>query len=160
MMRKIKAIKMDRKAGIEGLPLQLMIMVVIAGIGTTVILGWMSGLQPPASIGSVHAYPGEVILTDADGDGIFQTNDLTIQVTVLDREGNGIQGATVLLEGAGVSYLLSDGTVHGMTDSSGKLSLSGLKASLAGGPMGFITVTVTKSGYGAEDRLQVPVICE
>jgi hypothetical protein len=160
MMRKIKIFKKDWKAGIEGLPLQLMIMVVIAGIGTTVILGWMSGLQPPSSIGSVHAYPGEIILTDADGDGIFQANDITIQVTVLDREGNGIQGATVLLEGAGISFQLNDGTVHGMTDSSGQLTLNELEASLAGGPLGFITVTVTKSGYGSEGGLQVPVICE
>ena len=120
----------------------------------------MSGLQPPSTIGSVHAYPGEIILTDEDGDGIFLANDITMQVTVLDGEGNGIQGATVLLEGAGISYQLTEGTVHGMTDTSGKLMLSGLEASLAGGPMGFITVRVTKSGYGSEASVQVPVICE
>ena len=159
-MRKRKTIKNDWRGGIEGLPLQLMIMVVIAGIGTTVILGWMSGLQPPSTIASIHTYPGEIVLTDSDGDGIFQAGDITIQITVLDTGGNGISGATVLLEGASICYQSTDGTVHGVTDSAGKLILSGLKASLAGEQMGFITVTVIKSGYGSEGGVQVPVICE
>lgn len=155
-----KSIKQDVMAGIEGLPLQLMIMVIIAGLGTTVILGWMSGLEAPDSIGSVHSSPGEIIVTDEDGDGIFSCSDIAIHITVLDRAGNGVQGASVLLEGAGISYDLSKGAVHGMTDSSGRASFEGLELSLTDGPIGFVTVTVAKSGYGPDINLQVPVICE
>jgi len=160
MMRRSKLIGRDRRAGIEGLPLQLMIMVVIAGIGTTVILGWMTGLEAPASIGSVHASPGEIVLNDFDGDGIYQADDITVLVTVLDQSGNGVQSASVLLEGAGISYQESDATVHGSTDSSGRVTFSDLRASLTGSTIGYVTITVVKSGYGSDSGLQVPVICE
>ena len=160
MQRRKKSIKQDLMAGIEGLPLQLMIMVIIAGLGTTVILGWMSGLEAPDSIGDVHSSPGEIILNDEDGDGIYSCSDITVHITVLDRGGNGIEGASVLLEGAGISSGLGQGAVHSMTDSSGRASFEGLELSLTGGPIGFMTVTVAKSGYGPDVNLQVPVICE
>jgi len=160
MMRKLGSLKKDRNAGIEGLPLQLMIMVVVAGIGTTVILGWMAGLQAPVMIGSVHASPNEIVLNDIDGDGIYQGDDIGITITVLDTDGNGISSATVLLEGAGISYSDYEGHVHGVTDTSGKVRFTDLSASYGGSTIGFITVTVIKSGYGSDSRVQIPVICE
>jgi hypothetical protein len=160
MMRRSKTIKKDRGGGIEGLPLQLMIMVVIAGIGTTVILGWMAGLQAPAAIGSVHASPGEIVLNDQDGDGIYTDDELSLTVTVVDQSGNGIQDASILLEGAGIGYSSAQGTVHSVTDDSGRCSFTGLEASISGSMFGYVTVTVFKSGYGSSSSVQVPVICE
>jgi len=159
-MRKLKAIRRDRQAGIEGLPLQLMIMVVIAGIGTTIILGWMSGLQAPAAIGSVHASPGEIVLNDNDGDGLFMADDLSIMITVADPSGKGIQGASVMLEGAGISYGSNQGSVHSITGEGGRVTFTDLQASLTGSSFGYVTVTVVKSGYSSSMMTQVPVICE
>jgi hypothetical protein len=154
------SIKKDRNAGIEGLPLQLMIMVVVAGIGTTVILGWMAGLQAPTSIGGVHATPGEIILTDTDGDGVYTAQDFSLTITVTDQSGDGIQGASVLLEGADISRHSTGEKAHSSTDSSGKAIFADLEASLSGTSYGYLTVTVFKSEYGSNDVIQVPVICE
>jgi hypothetical protein len=159
MMRESKSLNGDRKAGIEGLPLQLMILVVIAGVGTAVILGWMSGLQAPATIGSVHAYPGEIVLDDDNGDGIFEGSDIEISITVLDQKGTGIQGTTVVLEGAGISYQNEIGLVHGSTDSDGTVHFTDLGASHAGSNICFITVTVIKPGFGSGQEVQIPVLC-
>lgn len=155
-----QSIKKNNGGGIEGLPLQLMIMVVIAGIGTTIILGWMAGLQPPSSIGSIHSSPGEIVLSDPDGDGIFKGQDLAIEITVLDPSGKGIVGASVILEGAALSSAVEGGTVHGITDTNGKVTFTDLEACLTEGPLGFITVTIVKSGYGTDSEFKIPVICE
>lgn len=39
--------------GIEGLPLQLMIIILVATMGTAIIVGWMGSIETPQSIGSV-----------------------------------------------------------------------------------------------------------
>lgn len=149
----------SRKGGIEGLPLQLMIMVVVAGIGTAILMGWMSGLQAPSTISEVHTAPPEIVLNDQDGDGIYNGDIGEFTVSVLDQQGDGISGATVVLEGAGVSKGDSSHTVHGMTDSGGMATFSGLHASHSGSTLTFMTVTVTKNGYG-DHTTDVPVICE
>jgi len=159
MRLKKRTMRKDQRGGIEGLPLQLMIMVVVAGVGMAIILGWMSGLQPPASIGSVHANPAEIVMTDEDGDGIFEKDGLDIVVTVVDSEGKGIAGVTVILEGSGISYDGSQGKVYGTTDSNGVVSFEDLSAKRTVGTLGFVTVTATKSGYGTHTGLEIPVIC-
>ncbi len=158
MLAKWARIKRDREGGIEGLPLQLMVMVVIAGIGTAIILGWMTNLQPPNSIGSVYSSPTEIILADADGDGIHTNDGIDVVVTVLDQSGNGIEGASVILRGANIMESEGGGLVHGTTDASGRAEFNDLWASQPGDSIGFVTVTVTKSGYGTDSSLTIPVI--
>jgi hypothetical protein len=148
----------DRSAGIEGLPLQLMLMVLVAGIGTAVMIGWMGGLQAPQAIGAVHASTAEIILSDDDGDGLYRCDDLSLTITVVDQKGDGLSGATIVLEGSGITD--GDHKVHGTTDSSGQVSFSGLSSYQSGRTVGFVTVTATKSGYGQATTLTIPVISE
>jgi len=154
-----KDIRKDRNAGIEGLPLQLMIMVVIAGLGTAIILGWMGGLSAPNGIDAVYANPTELVLTDGDHDGIYTKAGITLTISVMDNNGDAVKGATVVLDGCNI--MTSTGKqVHGTTDDMGKVTFSGLSASQTGKSVGFITVSVTKSGLGTDNGLTVPVISE
>ncbi|MBM4237280.1 MAG: carboxypeptidase regulatory-like domain-containing protein [Euryarchaeota archaeon] len=153
-----RGIGRDKDGGIEGLPLQLMIMVAIAGIGMAIILGWMTGLEAPKSIGAVYSSPTELVLEDDDGDGVYESDGISIVITVLDQNGDGVQGATVLLEGMNVVTSVDGKHVHGMTDDTGRVRFSGLSASQVGSSIGFVTVTVTKAGYGTDSNLTIPVI--
>ena len=94
--------KDDRSGGIEGLPLQLLIMVVVAGLGLTIIMGWMNSISAPHSIGDIYVNPSEIIVKDPDGDGLYTRDGITVSVTVTDESGDRLEGATVLLDGANV----------------------------------------------------------
>jgi hypothetical protein len=156
-MRMRTQFKKDRSGGIEGLPLQLMIMVLIAGIGSAVLLGWMGNLNAPDSIGSVTSSPVELVAKDGNGDGVFEASNVDMTITVYDGKGDPVTGATVILEGCGVVRM--DGTrPFGTTDSNGHLDLNDLRITQTGKAIGFITVTVTKSGYGTDTSLSIPVI--
>jgi hypothetical protein len=156
-MRMRTQFRKDRSGGIEGLPLQLMIMVLIAGIGSAVLLGWMGNLNAPDSIGSVTSSPSELVAKDGDGDGIFDAANVDITITVYDGKGDPVTGATVVLEGCGVAK--TDGTrPYGTTDSDGHLDLNDLRIKQTSKAVGFITVTVSKSGYGTDTSLSIPVI--
>jgi len=153
----IKRISGDRNAGIEGLPLQLMIMVIVAGLGTAVLVGWMGGLTSPSAIATVNGDPSEIMLTDDDNDGNFDNDDVALTIYVRDQNGDAVSGASVVLDGCGIRS--SDGSsVYGSTDSEGKVTFSGLSASQYGEGIGFVTVTVAKSGMGTDSSLQIPVI--
>jgi hypothetical protein len=156
-MRMRTQFKKDRRGGIEGLPLQLMIMVLIAGIGSAVLLGWMGNLNAPQSIGSVTSTPMELVAHDGNGDGIYDASNLGLTITVLDGKGDSVAGATVVLDGCNIERL--DGSApYGTTDSNGQITLDNLHLSQTGKAVGFITVTVTKSGYGTDTSLSIPVI--
>jgi hypothetical protein len=155
-----KRMKKSKEGGIESLPLQLMIMVLIAGAGTAVILGWMTNLQAPNAIGAVYSFPSEIVLEDDDNDGIHEKDDIGITITVFDQNGDGIQGASVVLDGASLVASENGNCAHGVTDGTGKVEFSGLHASQAGEVIGFVSVTVTKNGYGTDPSLTIPVISE
>jgi hypothetical protein len=146
-------------AGIEGLPLQLMIMVVVAGLGTAIILGWMGGLSAPNGIDAVYSNPTELVLSDGDHDGVYSRSGITITISVMDKNGDAVKGATVVLDGCNLAT--SNGKqVHGTTDDMGKVTFSGLSASQTGRSVGFVSVSVTKSGLGTDNSLTIPVISE
>jgi hypothetical protein len=152
-----KMMRGDRNGGIEGLPLQLMIMVIVAGLGTAVLVGWMGGLSAPEAISSVNGNPSEIILSDGDLDGTYENDDITLTIFVRDQNGDAITSASVVLNGCGIRD--SDGSsVYGTTDAEGKIMFDGLTASHYGGGIDFITVTVAKAGMGTDSSLQVPVI--
>jgi len=85
-----KRIGGDRDGGIEGLPLQLMIMVIVAGLGTAVLVGWMGGLTAPEAISSVNCSPNEILLSD--GDGFIAPGPGHLQVMRCERTEGGSRG--------------------------------------------------------------------
>ncbi len=138
--------------------MQLMIMVMVAGIGSAVIIGWMGGLSAPQSITSVIANPSEIVLSDENGDGIYFSDNIQIIITVSDQDGNAVVGASVSLDGSSISE--SGHMPHAITDSKGQASFSDLSAQRTGRGMGLITVTVAKSGMAYSGTTSIPVICE
>ena len=154
--RKRRFVK-DTSAGIEGLPLQLLIMVVVAGLGLTIIVGWMNSIEAPHSIGEIIVMPGEIIVQDTDGDGIFTASGVMITVTVADQSGDRLEGATVMLQGANVMTSKGE-VVRGVTNSRGQVAFSDLKVEQFGSTLTTITVTVAKGDYGIDTSFEIPVI--
>lgn len=139
-------IRSDRGGGIEGLPLQLMIIILVATMGTAIILGWMGSIDTPTSIGDVSVESRNI----ADG-------SLSVEILVTDQNGNPLEDADVILTGMGVTA--DDGsTAYLQTDSDGKARFSGLKVMHGNNPFGFITVNVSKSGYGEDNSARVLVV--
>ncbi len=147
----------DDRGGIEGLPLQLLIMVVVAGLGLTIIMGWMNSISAPHSIGEVFVSPSEIPVYDPDEDGLYTNDKVTITVTVTDQSGDRLEGATVVLDGANIE-LVGGGQARGVTDDSGQVVLSDLKVELFGSRLTTIVVTVAKGDYGVDSSYQIPVI--
>ncbi|QLH75519.1 MAG: Ig-like domain-containing protein [Methanomassiliicoccales archaeon] len=148
----------DKDGGIEGLPLQLMILVLIAGVGSAVMMGWMANLDTPTTISEVCTEPGQIILKDLNGDGIYTNDSIDLMVHVVDNNGNDVSGAVVILNGCNVATS-SGTTAYGTTDSTGHVLFKGLRASHVGSSLGFITVTITKGGSGSESTYSIPVVC-
>ena len=85
----------NRKGGIEGLPLQLLIIIVIAGLGLGIMDGWMNGISEPDRIDAIET-------SCEKANGAYQ---ITVRVT--DQNGDGVEGADVILTGYG-AYSLGD----------------------------------------------------
>jgi hypothetical protein len=157
MSMRSKRIRNDEEAGIEGMPLQLMIIVLVAGVSMAIILGWTSGLNAPQTIASVTSHPYEVEVTDGDGDGLFTAEGVSFDISVSDAEGKPVEGASVILEG-GCAIAQGGGTPHALTDSKGVASFSSLSVHKYGSSVGFITVTVVKSNCASTASLTIPII--
>ena len=165
--RKGKVLRKNRKGGIEGLPLQLMIIIMIATLGTAILVGWMGNIEEPHSIKEVDVLSGDIDLTGTNasssygkyGAAGYGTNylvDEEITVLVLDQNGDPLSDATVVLSGLGISDL--DGkTAHSTTDSNGVATFSALKLKMTG-HVGYIDVEVSKSGYGENTSCKITVI--
>ncbi|MCL1983879.1 MAG: hypothetical protein FWG58_00590 [Methanomassiliicoccaceae archaeon] len=153
---KTASLRKNRDGGIEGLPLQLMIIILIATLGTAIIIGWMGSLETPPQIGSVSVDSGDIVLDTASGSERY-TDSGFVKIRVTDQNGDGLEGATVVLSGCSVSTI--DGnTVHGVTDKNGYVEFDDVHASLRGSKIGFINVEVTRSGYGTNSTAKVAVI--
>lgn len=149
--KSIHKIKNDRNGGIVGLPLQLLIIVVIASLSLALILGWMSNIETPKSIGAVEANPGTI---NPIFDGENYVADVTI--TVFDQDGNPLEGATVVLTGMGIKN--PDGTTaYGITDGNGTVHFENLILSIHG-QIGYVNAEVSKSGYGENSTCRITVI--
>jgi len=159
-MRRIRSqlgLRRDCGGGIEGLPLQLLIMVVVAGLGLTIIMGWMNSIAAPHSIGEVFVNPSEIVVYDKDGDGVYSREGVAMTITVTDQSGDRLEGATIVLEGANIKAG-DGGPVRGVTDSHGQLVLTGLTVEQFGSRLTTITVTVAKGDYGIDSGYEIPVI--
>lgn len=127
----------DRRGGIEGLPLQLMIVIMVATMGCAVIVGWMGDLDSPHYIKTLGIEENVVVI---DGNEI---GDIT--VCVLDEKNEPLQGVSVMITNKQVSP--PEGKDFVTTDKEGKAVLEGW--TLSGYPKGSIKLVVTGylSGY-------------
>ena len=147
----------DRSGGIEGLPLQLMIVILVATMGTAIILGWMGNIEAPHSIGDVSVDPDGDSGLDSTVRSIEGTLD-AFDVVVRDQDGEYLKGATVVLKGLNVTDA-GGNTAFAEPDSSGRAHFSGLRIDPYGGAtVGFLTVVVSMPGYGEDSSTKVTVI--
>ena len=145
----------EESGGIEGLPLQLMIIILVATMGAAILVGWMGNIEAPHSIGDVDVDPDSV---EAGADGSIVE---AVTITVTDQDGNLLEGATVVLEGLNVRISGDDGyeTAYLVTDSEGKVTFENLNVRQSGSAsVGFIDVLVTKSGYGESSDCRITVV--
>ena len=155
--RERRGLGRDSFGGIEGLPLQLLIMVVVAGLGLTIIMGWMNSIAAPHSIGDVFVTPPQIVVFDDDGDGVYTNDGVALTVTVTDENGDRLEGATVVLEGAN-ARTADGGPARGVTDSNGQVLFRDLSIECFGSKLTTITVTVAKGDYGVDSSSEIPVI--
>ncbi len=144
----------DETGGIEGMPLQLMITVIVAGLVLAVVLGWVLTIQTPSVIKSVSADPASVDLGNISEDQAA-SKMVTIRVTAFDAEGAPIRDAVVTAEGAVAGTVVAFDKDDGTSD--GTVTLR-VRAQLA--PMvnvGEIAFTVQKAGYPSK-VWSIPVV--
>ena len=138
------------------MPLQLMIVILVATLGTAIILGWMGSLESPPHIGSVNIDSGDIVLDLTSGSERY-TDSGYVRIFVTDQNGDGLSGATVVLSGCSVSTSAGN-TAHAVTDAFGYAEFVDIHASLRGSKIGFISVDVSRSGYGTNSAARIAVI--
>lgn len=142
-MKKIKYRNIDDKGALEGLPLYMIILVVIAGVGTAVIGGWMMSAQT-TELGSI-----EVDIHNQDNKKLDLSKDWdqkTIYVNAYDQNSDSLEGVTISLEGCGAGDI--DEPVK-KTDSEGKVSFTLEKSDIhvpSGSSYGEIEITAKHTG--------------
>ena len=155
-IKSISKLRKNRKGGIEGLPLQLMIVILVATLGTAILIGWMSSIEAPSQIGSVNVDSNNIILNKTSGTEKY-TDVGYVKVYVTDQNGDALQGATVILTGCGV-VTRTGTTAYGVTDAKGCIEFSNLRVSLRDQKIGFVNVEVSKPGYGTDSTARIAVI--
>ncbi|UCE73809.1 MAG: hypothetical protein JSV56_12430 [Methanomassiliicoccales archaeon] len=146
----------DNKGALEGLPLYLIILVVIAAISIVVIISWLGSISTPKTFGTITPSPSQITLTDDDGDDISSTETGSLTVTVRDSDDNRIKGATVTLSGCDARFS-SGGTAWAETNENGEAVFTGLHLEVTKGSTSSITVKAQKSDY-PDKEITVPVI--
>lgn len=142
----IRKFVFDNNAGLEGMPLQLLIIVVIAVMALGIIMSWMGSVNdPPKSI--------KIISVDVDGSGddidLNKGEPDTIEVTVYDQDLKKIDGALVTLDGCGLDSV-SAKTGSEDTDSGTAVFDGSLVELPPGIKTGEIRVTVKKPNYATK----------
>ncbi len=137
-MRKIGAgITNDESASVEGMPLYMLIMVVVVVASIGILVGIMSGFQGQ-NLGSVTTDPDVIHIENGDGWTEFN-------VTVEDTEGRPIEGATVYVEGEGVSTAAK-------TDENGRAAFR-VSPDLGNAAVGELSIRVIYDGlFGDQTR--------
>ncbi|MBR7152319.1 MAG: hypothetical protein IKD00_01055 [Candidatus Methanomethylophilaceae archaeon] len=150
----------------EGIPLQFMIMMIVAVAAVGILGGWMANISTPQSISDVEVASG---VASCESDGSLSD----IVILVRDQDGNPLEGGTVILEGLGIQMFVDadeNGTIdEGETEKTkavlqtgedGKAEFTGLSITPPKGGFGSITVNVMKSGYGEFNSTEIVVVTE
>ena len=148
--RKSHGLKKNRRGGIEGLPMELMIIIVIATMGTGILIGWMGDLGGPQTIGGGECSVNQINMSSDS----YRTS---FDITVTDSSGDGIKGATVVLTGCGITNS-SRGTVFATTDESGIAHFNSIILNKSVRGVGYINVQVSSTDYGENSTLKIPVV--
>lgn len=91
-MKIFQRLNRNDSGAVEGLPLQLIIMVAIAAIVLVIVLGWLAPWQSKVDLNSLTVSPTSV-----------ENNNLTtITVTAWDTKGNYLEGAVIEISGSNV----------------------------------------------------------
>ena len=148
----------DDRASIEGLPLQLMIIGLIASLGTAIVVGWISSIEAPRYIGDININPNNIILTDPDDDGHYTDVLEELTIRILDTADKPVAGAVVIIEGASIDN--EHHRVHGVTDADGMLILRDIHIKISDNRISVIYVTVRGDGLENEYRSELLVFPE
>ena len=145
----------DETGGIEGMPLHLMILVIVAGLTLAVVLGWTLSIQSPSVIKSVSTNPATVYLGNV-ADDAPASKSLTITVTAYDAKNAPIKDVVVTLGGAVAETQVAQDRDDGSLD--GTATFPNVIVSLPPGvTVGEVTLTVQKAGYPSR-AWTIPVV--
>jgi hypothetical protein len=153
----MSAFRRSASGAIEGFPLYLVIVIIIAVVSIVIVMGMLNSVSPPKSIKEVLVTsPTAVTVKDGDGNGVFEPEQpFTVKVKVVDNNGDPIKGATVTITGNSVKTS-TGGAPIGTTDSNGEVSLTSLTCQVVGSTSP-LTIKAEKSGYG-EKTTTLPVV--
>jgi hypothetical protein len=134
----------DESGGIEGMPLQLMILVIVTGLVLAVVLGWTLSIQGPTVIKSVSTDPESITIAAPSAEQAA-TKTVTIKVSAFDAKDQPVRGIVVSLGGAVARPYVAQDSADG-TD--GTATFAGVTVVLPPGvTLGELTLTIQKSGY-------------
>ncbi|HKZ48496.1 MAG TPA: hypothetical protein VJ397_06895 [Thermoplasmata archaeon] len=149
-------LRTDRGGGIEGMPLQLLIMVIVAGLALAVILGWVLSVPQPSVIKTVSPNHTTVAIANAPVDSTAKKS-LAFTVAVFDASNGPVKNVVVTLDGALTAGQVTkadadDGTVDGV------VSFGQVEFKLPpGASTGTVQVTAFKTGHTAPAPVEVLV---
>ena len=129
-----RRIRVDERGALEGMPLQLIIMVVIAGIAISILIAWLTIFTAPdlAKLELHSATPSS--------DPIRITENTTaITIKAWDSKGNPLEGVSIKMSGASV-------IIAGVTGSDGTFTANGLSIDIGTSDFGNIRVEAEFSG--------------
>jgi hypothetical protein len=125
---------LGRCGAIEGMPLQLLIMVIVAVIVLGIIGGWLFILRDTdPTIDKIIVNPDEVTLRRAEVP--------SIKISVIDTDGNLVSGVVLLIEGCGIEL------VEELDSGEEEISLKGITLPY-NRPTGYLSIIAQKSGMG------------
>jgi hypothetical protein len=152
------ALRNNRRGGIEGLPMELLIIIVVATIGVGILIGWMNDLQgqEPETYGDISSDVTMVSVKDSmytvNGDSTCADTSFDMTVHVVNGKGDGIENAVVKLTGLGVT----GSATYGQTGSNGDITFKGLTVKTVPAEIGYITANIS-SDIG-DTELKIPVV--
>jgi hypothetical protein len=104
-MKFAERLSRNKNGAVEGLPLQLIIIVAIAAIVLVIVLGWLAPWQNKVDLNSLTVTP---MIVD-------NNNQTTITVTAWDTKDNHLEGVVIQISGSNVETQVlttgADGTV-------------------------------------------------
>ncbi|MCQ2078963.1 MAG: hypothetical protein MJZ38_02765 [archaeon] len=131
--------------------MELMIIVVVATIGTAMVVGWMGNVEEPNTIGDISSNTNQITMsTDT-----YKVSQLTF--TVFDSHGDVVPDAVVTLSGCGVYTSNNLTTPMAVTNSLGVATFFGLTLVKSTPGVSYLNVTASTQDLG-ETYIKIPVV--
>lgn len=129
-----RSIRLDDRGALEGMPLQLIIMVVIAGIAISIIIAWLTIFTAP-DLAKIELYSAE-----PSTDPIRVTENTTsITIKAWDTKGNPLESVSIKMSGANLIRA-------GITGADGTYTARDLNLDIGTSDFGTIRVEAEYSG--------------